>query len=1599
MQAGPRSYYPDSNSSADLFTRNASPSSTSQLKGYTSDHYSRGSAQKKRKIDRACDACRRRKTKCDGPKMPDNVCSNCAQSRKPCTYVEASKPRGPPKAYITALEDRLESLEGLLKRLRPDHDFTSELGPPIIRDSWKTDETATREPSAPGTSVISTPRTSAVHRSAAASSSRLPSAIQVAKSSSHLNLRKRSGSHATGSLATANDSHDSDYESETSSKLYSSESDGLVDTYTAGMHRLTLRGPDAPAEEDNNHTRFHGKSSSMNLVDATRKLKQQHILQTIDNDDPSHHPSQPDSALVSSSATRRPEYWRFPKWEFVWEGLDVDSPEVLSGVLAKFPLPELAASLFELYFLHINSLFPLLHRPTFERQWKDRLHERNIWFACLSMCIFSVASRWSRDTRVLPNSEQDRDESEVDWSLAGWDFFNVGLQVHRIRRSLFHPATLFEIQTLILLAMFLRGTTSQGSAWTLLTIGLRKAQDAGAHRRTVYNRRPTVEEELWKRAFWHLVGFDRVTSAQLGRACAIGEEDFDLELPLDVEDEFWENDDPQLAFQQPPGKPSKVTAFILWLSLTQIMAFALRTIYAVRPSRVFIVELKLPSSEELVKQLDRALTEWVDSVPDYLKWSKDIADDVFSNQAASLYTSYHLTQVIVHRPFIRPLRPSTLDREVATSSSALAICCSAARSCVRIIERQMERGYSNILDLIHVANVVAAILIIEVWHLRNKERLYKVTSMEDDIKPKYVQTIAELMEDLRVLMRALEWVKPRYANVSAILHLLEKALPDASEEPPDPPKPSLPQAVYTLDSSPEMAEMDVPFIRQGRCATSNPPSQPPLAPNHASQPTWVPPLSSEYPFVSLDTRPPQSRSYPHSLDRMGYHEITDSYGAMPDHILTRTEPPTIKRLRTSRSENFWPSQTAVDETSRSIDPYGYPSSNGHERAIPYLGPISRRTSFHSAATNAETGFNRYQQPDYGDLTLRSEELFRDEERVYHPVSDTRTAPSSAPSYPSYEEKDPRLSELLLALPVSKRKTTPLQFDSTFSTSTPARNPHRTKSASLIEPTSPVATQASTQMQSQTQDAHPHRHIHAPILNVYTGESSKNQESQEADQLATAARYMQNKDYLRVAGPLKPCKSPPAFFMNAYSRFLAHEHNSGQDWHKFDQARRPRIPPEFRNVMELVLRGRSADPFLVYLKALFCACLFRREEAIENALLSIAGFPWCWDAWCLLSSCIADGEELSSLLLLLPLPPAHPLVQIFQIKTLNDLHIPGENEVSLCDYLLGPDAFPGSLWLMSQRACVFFHMHEFSQAERQFERILAVDPQRIENIDIFSNILYVTDNRLRLTKLAHEFVPLGKDRPEVCCLLGNYYSLRGEHAKAVKYFRRAVDLDPSFLSAWTLLGHEYVEMKNSHAAIQAYRRSVDSYRKDYRAWYGLGQAYELVNMHQYALHYYQFSAALRPYDGRLWQGLGQCFEEIGRLREAIECYKRSLISANAQEIHTNLLLANAYWDLEEREESIAYHRRVVDICQSAGRPVHEYAKSALKIAEFQLKIVDGDLWLAHEYAELVSRSNSEDVTRAGELLKSITAAVDGRATADSQTQPTSENNITKDIEIE
>lgn len=102
-------------------------------------------------------------------------------------------------------------------------------------------------------------------------------------------------------------------------------------------------------------------------------------------------------------------------------------------------------------------------------------------------------------------------------------------------------------------------------------------------------------------------------------------------------------------------------------------------------------------------------------------------------------------------------------------------------------------------------------------------------------------------------------------------------------------------------------------------------------------------------------------------------------------------------------------------------------------------------------------------------------------------------------------------------------------------------------------------------------------------------------------------------------------------------------------------------------------------------------------------------------------------------------------------------------------------------------CIVYHIPltllplipvDFGQAEAQFKKIWAIDPFRIDDIDIYSNILYVAENKVALSKLAHEFLALDKDRPEICCLVGeehpDFHSCRAKQvAQWARFFRQSL----------------------------------------------------------------------------------------------------------------------------------------------------------------------------------------------------------------------------------
>lgn len=57
---------------------------------------------------------------------------------------------------------------------------------------------------------------------------------------------------------------------------------------------------------------------------------------------------------------------------------------------------------------------------------------------------------------------------------------------------------------------------------------------------------------------------------------------FDLDLPLEIDDEYWEGrQDSEKIFEQPRNIPSRIAAFNHFIRLTQIMAFTMRTMVCV----------------------------------------------------------------------------------------------------------------------------------------------------------------------------------------------------------------------------------------------------------------------------------------------------------------------------------------------------------------------------------------------------------------------------------------------------------------------------------------------------------------------------------------------------------------------------------------------------------------------------------------------------------------------------------------------------------------------------------------------------------------------------------------------------------------------------------------------------------------------------------------------------------------------------------------------------------------------------------------------------------------------------------------------------------
>jgi anaphase-promoting complex subunit 8 len=369
----------------------------------------------------------------------------------------------------------------------------------------------------------------------------------------------------------------------------------------------------------------------------------------------------------------------------------------------------------------------------------------------------------------------------------------------------------------------------------------------------------------------------------------------------------------------------------------------------------------------------------------------------------------------------------------------------------------------------------------------------------------------------------------------------------------------------------------------------------------------------------------------------------------------------------------------------------------------------------------------------------------------------------------------------------------------------------------------------------------------------------------------------------------PRLSQKSLFLALYARYLAGEKRKEEESEMVlgpadgGQTTNRELSALARG-LESYFRARDAtDPqlkrsqgWLDYLYGIVLAKSKQETMAQQWLLRSVRLNPYHWGAWEELAALLSSVDDLN-VHLTASILPQNIMTLFYQTHAYVDLFSTTDAPTTFSSLEALLRIFPSSTFLLTQLALSHYHAKDFETSASIFQDLLTTHPHRLDALDHYSNILYVMADRPKLAFLAQLCTAIDKFRPETCCVVGNYYSLCSQHEKAVMYFRRALTLDRSFLSAWTLMGHEYIELKNTHAAIESYRRAVDVNRKDYRAWYGLGQAYEVLDMGFYALFYYQRAAGLRPYDPKMWQAVGSCYAKMDRVEQAIKALKRALVA--------------------------------------------------------------------------------------------------------------------------
>lgn len=204
----------------------------------------------------------------------------------------------------------------------------------------------------------------------------------------------------------------------------------------------------------------------------------------------------------------------------------------------------------------------------------------------------------------------------------------------------------------------------------------------------------------------------------------------------------------------------------------------------------------------------------------------------------------------------------------------------------------------------------------------------------------------------------------------------------------------------------------------------------------------------------------------------------------------------------------------------------------------------------------------------------------------------------------------------------------------------------------------------------------------------------------------------------------------------------------------------------------------------------------------------------------------------------------------------------------------PRAHQDTAWVLAQMGRAQYEQAAYPEAERLFRRLRIISPTRLQDMEVYSTILWHLKRETDLSFLAHELVDSAWLAPESWCALGNAWSLAKDHEQALKCFKRATQLDPKFAYAYTLQGHEHMANEEYDKALTAFRQSISADRRHYNAYYGIGMVYEKLGNYDKAFTHFHSAHIIHPMNAVLICCIGTVLEKQKHVLQALQYFNKA-----------------------------------------------------------------------------------------------------------------------------